>query len=62
MCAIKAFDQLDTGAAQLVAHRWIDIGIAAGDFMAGGDGQLRHAAHEGAADAENMNVHVTETR
>jgi hypothetical protein len=27
--------------------------------VAGGDGQLCNAAHEGAANTQNMNVHVT---
>jgi hypothetical protein len=56
---IEAFNQFDAGLAQLVAHRRVNVGVAAGDSVAGSDGQLGDAAHEGAADAENMNVHVT---
>ena len=56
---VETFDEIDAGGAQLVAHRWIDIGIAAGDLVAGGHRQLGDAAHEGAADSQNMNVHVT---
>ena len=55
----EAFDQLDAGRAQLVAHRRVDIGVAAGHLVATSHGQLRDAAHEGAADTQNMNVHVT---
>ncbi|MCY1238260.1 hypothetical protein D9M72_509870 [compost metagenome] len=54
---IEAFDQLDALRFQLGAHRRIDIGIAAGDAMAGLLGQHRQAAHEGAADAKDMNMH-----
>jgi hypothetical protein len=55
---VVAFDQLDAGAAQLVAHRRIDVGIAAGDLVAGRDAELGEAAHEGAADAENVDMHA----
>ena len=58
----KAFDEVDAGGAQLVAHRRVDVGVAAGDAMAGGNRQLGDAAHEGAADTQNVNVHVTEAR
>ena len=58
----ETFDQIDARSAQLVAHRRIDIGVAAGDFVAGSDGQLCDPAHEGAADTQNMNVHVAESR
>ena len=55
----EAFDQVDAGAAQLVAHRRIDVGVTAGYLVAGSHRQLRDAAHESAADTQNMNVHVT---
>ena len=58
----KAFDEIDPGVAQLVAHGRVDVGIAAGDAMPRRPGELGDATHEGAADAENMNVHVTKTR
>jgi hypothetical protein len=53
----KALDQLDAQGPQLVAHRRVDAGVAAGDAVAGLAGQRRHAAHEGAADAEDVDVH-----
>ncbi|MPM72480.1 hypothetical protein SDC9_119456 [bioreactor metagenome] len=58
----ETFDQFDACVPQLVAHGRIDVGIAAGDLVPRVDRQLCDAAHEGAADTENMNVHVTETR
>jgi hypothetical protein len=45
--------------AQLIAHRGVNVGIAAGYLVAGIHRQLGDTAHEGAADAQNMNVHVT---
>jgi hypothetical protein len=51
-----ALDQLDAGRSQQVAHRWIHIGVAAGDAMAGGGRQLRDTPHEGAADAQDMKM------
>ena len=53
----EAFDQLDTLCLQLRAHRWIDVRIAAGDLVSGLFGQHRKPAHEGAADAENVDMH-----
>ena len=52
-----SFGQEDALLFQLGAHRWIDVGIAAGDPMAGGTRQEGDAAHEGAASAKNVNVH-----
>src|SRR6185369_5883957 len=52
-----AFDQLDAQAAQLVAHRRIDIRVAAGDGVSGLARQRRDTAHEGAADTQDVNVH-----
>ena len=54
----EAFDQIDTQRAQLLAHRRIDIGIAAGDAVPGFACQRRQPAHEGAADAQNVDVHA----
>jgi len=53
----KAFDQVNPQCPQLVAHRGVHAGIAAGDFVAGFAGQGRDTAHEGAADAKDVNVH-----
>jgi len=62
LAGVETFDQVDAGGAQLVAHRWVDIGIAARDLVPGSHRQLRDTAHEGAADSQNMNVHVAWTR
>jgi len=50
-------DQLDALGFELGAHRRVDVGVAPGDAVAGLFGQHREAAHEGAADAEDMDVH-----
>ena len=52
-----ALDQLDALGFELGAHRRIDVGVAAGDTVAGLLGQDRKSAHEGAANAEDMDVH-----
>jgi len=52
-----SFDQLDTQGAQLVAHRRVDAGVAAGDAVAGLARQRRQPAHEGSANAQDMDVH-----
>ena len=52
-----ALDQFDAGRAQLIAHRRIDRGIAAGDAMPGSLRKTRNAAHEGAADSQDVQVH-----
>ena len=53
----KAFDQVDAQRTQLVAHGGVDAGVAAGDTVAGLAGQGRDTPHEGAADAQDMNMH-----
>ncbi len=57
-----AFDELDAERAQLVAHRRVDGGVAACHAVAGFVRQRRQAAHEGAADAQDMNVHASHSR
>jgi hypothetical protein len=52
-----ALDQLDALGFELGAHRWIDVGVAPGDAVAGLFGQYCQAAHEGAANTEDMDVH-----
>src|SRR6185503_4372705 len=52
----EALHQLDAERAQLLAHGWIDVRVAAGDAESGRLGDRRDAAHERAADAENMDV------
>ena len=54
-----ALNQLDAERLELVRHRWINVGIAAGDLVAGLARKRRKAAHEGAANAENVDVHET---
>ncbi len=51
-----AFDQFYALRFELGAHRRIDVGVAAGDAMACLAGNGGDAAHEGAADAENVDV------
>jgi hypothetical protein len=55
--AVVALDQFDALLLELGAHRRIDIGIATGDAMPGGAREQRDAAHEGAADAEDVDMH-----
>src|SRR5262245_47485661 len=52
-----AVDQFDARGLELIAHRRIDVCIAAGDAMAGGARNEGEPAHEGAADAEDVQVH-----
>ena len=53
----KALDQLDAQCPELVAHRGVNPGIAAGDAVAGFPGQGGQATHEGAANSQNVYVH-----
>ena len=53
----EAFDQVDAEGAELVAHRRVDVRVAAGDAVAGFAGQRSDTTHEGAADAEDVDVH-----
>ena len=57
LARFETLDQFDAGFRQLVAHRRVHVGVAAADAMAGGTGELRQPAHEGAADAEDVDVH-----
>jgi hypothetical protein len=54
---VKTFDQFNPQGFKLGAHRWINIGIAAGNTVTRRFGQRSNAAHEGAANAKNMNMH-----
>ena len=57
-CAgVEALDELDAQRLELRAHGWIDVLVGTGDAMTGGLGDGGDAAHEGAADAENVDVH-----
>ena len=52
-----ALDELDAERGELIAHRRIDVEIRAGDAESRGLGDRRHAAHEGARDAQDVYVH-----
>ncbi len=52
-----AFDQLYSQGAQLVAHGRVDAGVAAGDTVARLARQRGQAAHERAADAQDVYMH-----
>ena len=54
---VEAFGHRDAERLQLRAHGRVDIAIRAADAEARGAGQGGDAAHERAADAEDMNVH-----
>ena len=54
---IESFDQVDSERAQLVAHRRIDVRVAAGHPQAGLARDRRQPAHEGAADSKNVDMH-----
>ena len=51
LIGIVTFDQRDPGCFELCAHGRINTGIAAGDTVPRGPGQLCNTAHEGAANA-----------
>jgi hypothetical protein len=55
-----ALDQFDALGFELGAHRGIDVGVATGDAVTGFFRQDRQAAHEGAANAEDVNMHDRE--
>ena len=57
---LVALDHLDAERRELRAHRRIDVAVGARDAMARGAGQRGDAAHEGAADAEDVHVHGQE--
>ena len=52
----EAFGELDAERAQLIAHRRVHVRVAARDAVAGRLGDGGDAAHESAADAEDMEV------
>ncbi len=57
LLGVEAFDELDAERRELRAHRRIDVAVRAGDPVARGLGDGGDAAHESAADAEDMDVH-----
>jgi hypothetical protein len=58
LCGVVAFDDLDLGGFELAAHRRVYAAVAARYAMPCSARQLRDAAHESSANAEDMNVHV----
>jgi len=55
--SVVAPDELDAERSELLAHGWIDVGVAARDAMAGLARERGDASHEGAADAEDVQMH-----
>src|SRR5438105_13868787 len=53
---VEAFGKLDAEPRELLAHRRIDVGIAAGNAVSRGLGDGGNAAHERAADAEDVKM------
>ena len=58
----ETFGELDAQRHHLVAHRRIDVGVAAGDAVTGLPCESGHPAHERAADTEDMDVHGRDSR
>ena len=54
----KTFHQVNAQRPELVTHRGVDAGVAAGDGVARFARQCGHATHKSAADAEYVNVHA----
>jgi hypothetical protein len=54
---VPTIDQLDAGGSELIAHRRIHVRIAAGYPVARRAREEREAAHESAADAEDVEMH-----
>jgi len=59
---VPAFDELDALRLQLGAHRRVDVGVAAGHLVACLLRDRSDAAHEGAADAQDVDVHLGQER
>src|SRR6185436_9653107 len=56
LARVEALGELDAQRTQLVAHRRIDVGVAARHPVAGRLGDGGDAAHEGAANAEDVKM------
>ena len=54
---VETGHDVDAERLELRAHRRIDVAVGPGDAMTGGARDGRDAAHEGAADAEDVQVH-----
>src|SRR5262249_80597 len=57
LCGLKALGELDAERLELRAHGRVDVAVRARDAKARGTGDGGDAAHEGAADTEDVNVH-----
>ena len=53
----ETLDQFDAQAPELVTHGGVNAGIAAGYFVARFTRQRGQSTHEGAANAQDMNMH-----
>ncbi len=62
LIGVVALDQLDAEGGKLVAHRRVDVGVAAGHPVPGLARERRQSAHERAADAEDVQVHPDDSR
>ena len=54
---LETLHEIDARGAELIAHRRVDMGIAARNPMAHGLCNLGQAAHECSADADDVEVH-----
>jgi len=57
LLGVEPGDELDAQRLELRAHGWIDVLVGTRDAMARGLGNGGDAAHEGAADSEDVDVH-----
>ena len=57
LAGVEARGELDAERLELRAHGWIDVLVRPGDAVPRGLGDGGDAAHERAADAEDVNVH-----
>ena len=62
MFGFVALIERDAERGELVAHRRIDIGVAAGDVVAHFARERGQAAHEGAANSQNIQFHDRSVR
>jgi hypothetical protein len=58
LLGVVALVQVDAQLAQLLAHRRVDLRVAPGDGVAELARDLGEPSHEGAGDAEDMEVHL----
>jgi len=58
----EPFDQFDAQGAQLIAHGWVDIGVAASHPVTRLASERGQPAHERATNTEDVKVHVRFSR